>query len=36
MKNSRGAQSYERALEWFHKSAEQGNPDAQCEIGIIF
>jgi S1-C subfamily serine protease len=29
-------QDYVEALKWYHKAAEQGNPLAQCKLGIAF
>ena len=35
--NGRGvSQDYAKAAEWFRKSAEQGNADAQYNLGIMY
>ena len=29
-------QDYTKAVEWFRKAAEQGDADAQCNLGICY
>ena len=30
------AQDYAQALDWFRKAADQGNADAQCNLGSMY
>jgi TPR repeat protein len=35
--NGEGAeQNYKKALNWYKKSAEQGNASAQCKLGAMY